>query len=92
MKVYALTRGDLQTSRLSWQSSAYKETESEFVEVSRRHSTEKKSGRPEHEEKEMTGKYKGMQRMQKIRKKNRNHLGEATVNSARARMRGRVSS
>lgn len=56
MKVCALTRGDLQTSRLSWQSFAYKETESEFAEVSRGHSTEKKTGRPEREEKDMNGK------------------------------------
>jgi len=34
---------------------SHNETEPEFVEVSRRHSTEKKSGRPEHEDKGVTG-------------------------------------
>ena len=45
MKDCAITRGDLQTSRLSWQDSAYNETEFEFAEVSRGHSTEKKIGK-----------------------------------------------
>jgi enterochelin esterase-like enzyme len=52
----------------------------------------KKSGRPEHEEKGMTGEYKRMRRMQKIQKKKRSHLWEATVNSARAHMRCRAPS
>jgi hypothetical protein len=52
---------------------------------------EKKSGRPEHEDKGVNGKYKRMRRVQKIQKK-WNHLWEETVNSVRACMRGRANS
>lgn len=52
----------------------------------------KKSGRPEHEDEDVTDEYKRMQRMQKTQKKNWGHLWEATVNSVRAHMRCRAYS
>jgi len=46
-----------------------KETKPELAEVSRRHSTEKKSGRPEHSEEDLTDEYRGCNECRKSEKK-----------------------